>query len=940
MQRVSRLHKIILTCLCSALLLSLCAVSSLSSDSSSGSASSPSELVPARFKAVAENQYLQLYLDFATTEIAVVDRSSGRVWYSNPADPRAEGQLTIEYYTPQDAMRRMNNFADSVKLGQFEIKEIDGGVRIDFVLGQSWTDKDYMPTFISKDRFEQLILSGIENEKDREFVRNNYVQISLEEAPADFERVSVAQVDKEALFGKYAMKIATEPEGKARSNFIRHVLDQYRLERADIDSITKVTPEIIEPLIGTPTMVVKPSLWPWDRESTAKIIRSSGYHPLDKQHDNQMYNIDPLEAPVEVFTIPVEYRLEEDSLVVRVPMQDVRYPKDVYTSQQWGLRGVHWLVVEDEYLMKAFGRIEGETVTFPLHAMSVLRFFGTPAAQQAGYILIPDGSGALINLAASRKRLTGDMTLQLPIYGQDLSNIGSPADALLEYELQRYFERLQLPVFGMNQGDAGFIGIVEAGDALASIVVETSGTVNPVDAVYARFKVIPVGTVQLAESSRGGGGAYINTYQDRLPESDLQVRYLFLDGEQAGYAGMARRFQQYLVDRYSLEKVAPQQSIPFYLELVGGVHRQKPIMGVPRQVVEPLTTHEQVKAVIQEVQDRGIRNIVLRYTGWLEGGVDHVYPSKVFLEPTLGTRQSFMDMAGYLEDRGVEYYLDVTQTVVAKSRQGDGFREGTHVAYSLNKYPQYTVLPSGAAGGVLSVARLHEQVDGFLADCSRYEIKGLALRDLGISVNSDFQRRVEKLIDRQQARDIIAGAVAKMADQKTLMIDGANLYALIHAEHVLNMPIGNSGFVIADAEVPFYQMVTRGYVNYAGLPVNQGSDLQDTFLKSLEIGAYPYFLWGYRDPSILKDTPFHYLLSTDYRTWLDFASRYYEALNRVLQPLQGQTIVDHKRLANQVYETTYENGTRIVVNYGDEPVQVGNRSVGARNYIVIEGETE
>lgn len=896
--------------------------------------------VPTRYKLAAENEYLQLYLDEATTEIAIVDRDSGRIWYSNPDNPKTKGQLLIEYYTPNDGFRTMNNYSDSVKYKQFDITEIEHGIRIDYLMGLAWSDRDYLPTFISAERFDELILSQIENEKDRQFVRNSYIMFSLEEAPADYQRVSIPQLDKEALFGSHTMMIETNPVGRSRADFIRHVLDQYRLERTDITSITQIKPELIESFRENPTMVISPSLWPWDLEPLVEIIKASGYRPTDKQYDNETYHIDPPEQPIEIFTVPMEYQLDDDSLVVRIPMKDVKYPKNVYTSQTWGLRGVHWTVVEDPLLMEAFGRIEGESVSFPLYAVNLLRFFGSPDLKTSGYILIPDGSGALINLSGNRVRQTNDLILQQPLYGRDLSNIGGPEDAVSEQELQRHFQKQLLPVFGMNHGDAGFFSIIERGDALASIVVETSGKVNPVDTVYAKFKLIPVGRVQLAQSARGGGGAYVNTYQPILPESDIQVRYLFLEGEDANYSGMARLYQQYLVERYNLDKVTVTSDIPFYLELIGGIHRKKPIMGIPRTVIEPLTTHDQVKTLVDEIQAGGIENLVLRYRGWLEGGIDHVYPSKVFLETALGNRSSFISLVNYLNDKEISFYPDVTFTVAAKTRYNDGFKVSTHTAYSLNKYLVRRELPSGTNSYVLSMSKLDLLLASFLADYNTYNIKGLSLSDLGTNINSDFQEKEEELIDRQEARDVIASAVSRIAEQKSLIIDKANTYALVHADHVLNVPLNSSGFVIADREIPFYQMVIHGYVNYAGEPINYTVDSQETLLKILEIGANPYFLWGYADSSIVKDTPFQYLLSTNYSTWLDFALEFYQEVNSVLKPLQGQTIVAHNQLDKDVYETVYENGTRIVVNYGDVPVHIEEHLIDSRSYLVMEGEEE
>lgn len=146
--------------------------------------------MPAGYALVAENEHLQLYLNENTTEIAVVNRDSGRVWYSNPNHAKAQEQILIEYYTPRDDQRTMNNRADSVAHGQFEITPLEGGVKIVYILGEEWTDEDYLPVFIAEERFNEAILSKIENQKDRDFVRNNYVRFSLEKMPEDMNVLS------------------------------------------------------------------------------------------------------------------------------------------------------------------------------------------------------------------------------------------------------------------------------------------------------------------------------------------------------------------------------------------------------------------------------------------------------------------------------------------------------------------------------------------------------------------------------------------------------------------------------------------------------------------------------------------------------------------------------------------------------------------------------
>ncbi|MGB3985169.1 MAG: hypothetical protein WBL69_04640, partial [Limnochordia bacterium] len=51
--------------------------------------------LPNGYVVVAENEYLQLYLNESTTEIAVANRASGRVWYSNPNNTKAQEQFLI-----------------------------------------------------------------------------------------------------------------------------------------------------------------------------------------------------------------------------------------------------------------------------------------------------------------------------------------------------------------------------------------------------------------------------------------------------------------------------------------------------------------------------------------------------------------------------------------------------------------------------------------------------------------------------------------------------------------------------------------------------------------------------------------------------------------------------------------------------------------------------
>ena len=53
--------------------------------------------------------------------------------------------------------------------------------------------------------------------------------------------------------------------------------------------------------------------------------------------------------------------------------------------------------------------------------------------------------------------------------------------------------------------------------------------------------------------------------------------------------------------------------------------------------------------------------------------------------------------------------------------------------------------------------------------------------------------------------------------------------------------------------------------------------------------------------------------------------------------MQGQKITAHEKLADKVYATTYEDGTRVIVNYNKTAVSAAGQTVNARDFVVVKG---
>ena len=790
---------------------------------------------PAGFRLVAENEHLQLLLNEDTTEFAVANKSSRQIWYSNPPDraqkeriattalkERMSSQFSISYYTPIDTVNQMNSYTDSVKHGQFAVSEIENGVRIDYTLGKKWTDDQLLPLMVREDRFEELILDRIEGVKDRELILGKYYLISLEDMEPGDVHPQVPDFNPEKVFGNYKLTIhnlGKDPTQTDIKDMIVLLTKWLTGTRADLNSRRDVTRDDVAQLIHSPTYILTDKLG-WDRPDILRILKEAGYTPEDNQVDAAENCLGvPQPNPV-TFDIPVAYYLDGRDFVAEIIAEEIRYPVGLLDSL-------------------------GKPVDYPLYEISFLEYFGAAYLDEAGYMLVPDGSGALIYLNNGKIHLDD---YNDPIYGSDES-VGSQ-------ERRSYYSKEQavLPVFGMVRNHQGFVALIEQGDAFGSVRAIVSRKYNSYNSINAAFTILPKGVIQISSGFawRKDANDYrtsINSYQS-VPNTELiRVRYMFLDGGDATYSGMARRYQEYLVERYNLTRVAPREGIPLIIELIGGVHARKPILGLPREVMIPLTTFRGAQTIIDEIRrSSNAGSIVLRYSGWLDGGLYHVFPDRVRLEGTLGSRKDFMDLVAYVIGEGIDFYPNVDFVHVYRNSVFDRFIARSHAARTLDKkisavYDYDLVnntLKRDTLRYILSPLQLRDLMTSFGKDLVSYGIDGVSLESIGLHLHSDLRDDPEKTVERFEAKSIVVNGLREMKQTVgRVMISGGNAYTLPYADVLVNAP-STSGYNLTDKEYRFFRWSSMG-IDYAGDPLNFSHDRRHGLLKAVETGAYPYF---------------------------------------------------------------------------------------------------
>lgn len=879
---------------------------------------------PGGFETVAENEHLILYFNESTVELAVLDKASGHLWYTNPPErarketvargtnkDRLNAQIVITYNSANQ-QNLMDSFNDSVKYGQYQVVPIENGVRIDYELGQAWRLQDYVPKVISVERFNEL-LNLIPNEKDRTFLRGLYAEFSLEEGYDPGEDYSIHGVDMEALLGNYGLKVE---EPRFRTTDKRRLLQEYLVLVRDThgyDGLGNVKAEDIAPLHGRPTLMLKWNNMQWDIDAAAELLRDVGYTPEEVVIDHEMYSIDPPFPDLRRFSVSVEYYLDGEDFVVRIPTERISFPERVYDR-----------------------KLDRE-ISYPLTSIQVLPYFGAADSDAEGYLLVPDGSGALVYLNNGK---TQALPYNRPVYGTDFA-IGPQA----EYS-PNLKEQIYLPVFGLKQNDHAFLAIVEEGDAQTRIEASVSGMRDSYNKVWASFDVRPNARVSLDAEGEliHLRQLFIYMYQARVVQTDFVVRYSFLNGDEATYAGMAHRYQEYLVNRSGL-KPLENRGFPLVLDIVGSYDVVKPVYGIPKNVVEPFTTYKQAEAIISELYDQGIDVLEVRYLGWLAGGINHKLPTSVRLERVVGSRAELQGLYERLSALGGRLYPSFDLGLVHRNGYLDRFIAFLDASRFLNRQSAYMNVHNIATyqsiaeqrRPLVSPAKYDSIVDSFLKDYAKLGVAGLAVGDMGKLLYSDFRTDPKRVVDRQAALNHVVGQMEKFSKSGLdIMLEGGNAYVLPYSDVIVRAPSYSRGFEIIDVSIPFYQMVVSGYVAYAGEPYNLADRTgRHYLLKMLENGSLPYFAVSGEPSSVVKNSDFDHFYSTYYPDLRQDIITLYEEAAGVLGEIWHLPIANHSVLGPDVFMTEYADGTKIYVNYTSEAVFADGVLIPGEDYVVI-----
>ena len=833
----------------------------------------------------------ELYIEPRTAEIAVVDKASGQILFSNPYDVSGSkgteatkqkllSQIIVNF-TDNGTAKEYTSYADAAKLEQIIIKDIKNGVRVEYTIGRA--NANYLvPRMISKDRLESEILSNI----DSKFYYQKIVSFYDLKDPFD---ETLPQSVKAEMLKNYPVT----------KNMAIYVLssDIKNRELAMMENIIKTF--------------------------------APDYTYEDMEYDHQMTQYEATMQVTPVFRMALEYRLTEDGLSVTLPANGIRFDETLYKLETITLL---------PYM--GAGSYANEGYTFIPDGSGALMDYAQFSGKNTSI------AGTIYGTDFAYQKLEGSANqdiMRMPVFGIVESK------AKIKYvEVEKPYTELVVtvdPETGEElveevvkttvveeatkiQEKRGFLAIIEEGDAFTRIAAKHENQLHNYNSVQISFNPRPKDSYVLADSISVGSSSEIEVVSSRKYVGNFTVKYVMLtdpevaaekeikDYYETSWMGMAEAYRDYLFENGTLTRLTDadvDKNIPIYIETFGATDTVEKVLSVPTVVSKPMTTFENIKTMYDELVAVGITNIDFKLTGYANGGMYPTIPYKLKWEKAVGGADAYAALVAYAAEKGFGVYPDFDFAYVNSMDSFDGLDLDRDIVKTIdNRYSSLREYDASLQAYVsyftlcVSPSSFSNFYGNFASRYLAYGNKNISLSTIGHSLNSDFDEKDPH--NRNDAKDLTVDFLKEVKENMTSVMSAkGNVYTWQYVDKMLGVSLQSSRSLYASASVPFMGVVLHGSVEFAGNAINMAGDIDYEILRAIENGAGLYFILSYDNTELLKeDFKLSKYYSVRYDIWKEELVERYNELNALLSDVQTSLIVGHEFLIGERVPTAAE----------------------------------
>lgn len=528
-----------------------------------------------------------------------------------------------------------------------------------------------------------------------------------------------------------------------------------------------------------------------------------------------------------------------------------------------------------------------------------------------GYMIIPDGQGAMIPLQDNEGRFSSPY--DRPVYG---TNLGIEDTVNSKWSVDT--EPVIMPVFGMVHTDKkiGFLGVIESGDNAARIRAFPNGANNlQFDWISAKY------TYQMVYKQPTGPSSGAVDMLTESPRSfDIIQHFLLVDGEDADYAGLGCAWRDYLEEKGFFAQA--EKDRPFDVEIdFLGLERENYVLG-KQDVV--MTSFEQAGEILDSLRTDGVGQVSAVYRGWNENGLTGGVPTDSYSPAgALGGSGGLSQLMHKAEGLGYDFSLEADfltlNTSTHPTLSYSAFKKITSQTWTKPSFgPVYDTIH------YLAPERSQDIAGNMISAFKKEKVPGIMLTGI-TQLMSDYYFS-NHYQESGRLASIYRDIVRRSSESLRTTLKASNAYLWPWAHALSDLPVTGSDYTYVTQDVPLLAIALSGkmpaYLEY----VNFQANAHRFFLRLVEQGTRPCFLLTMEDPIELQNTNSADIYSSRWDLYRVTIAMWYSQLEELHGKISGASIVEHD-VSGDMTRVTWSNGVKVYLNYGESESEMDGVSL-------------
>ena len=550
--------------------------------------------------------------------------------------------------------------------------------------------------------------------------------------------------------------------------------------------------------------------------------------------------------------------------------------------------------IEDKNLVAQFAsRDVVENGEFSLMSVDFLPMLMSAADNEQGYIVYPEGSGALYRWGNADTTRTTVLTRD--VWSDRNIDIDKISDSI-----NSGVRGILIPAAGVKRTNGSVVGYIEHGAEYTSISLATSQYMFAVNRVY------PSAIYRKTGTYIGANGVEYTQIDKNTDIDNITIRYAF-GGENSDYSSMAADVRNMMMASGDLPE-SKKEPYSMKLDIINGAVEETVLYSAYKVA----TTLDEAGEMTSYLDKNGVKGMAVELLGWQDEGYG-LYPASGNLQGKVGSQSELKALAKQVKDMNSDLFLSVNIVNASGdlggfSKRSDVIYDATDVGITNAKGTDYILNP---------IVAQKAKNQSFTKALSNTGIAGFSYEGIGKILFEDYNTK--RRMDRTDTIAVHKSTLKTSAEvcEKAIAQHG-NSYILSNADMITDVPSGTSAYPALQEAVPFYELIVHGNVSYTlDAVANLSHDITWAKLKWLEYGAVPYFVMSHSGSEVLTSTNASVIYSSSFSDWKTRIVEIYNEFAPFYEKVGSSDMIKHEKLSDGVYKTTYDSGNAVTVDYNN-----------------------